>query len=178
MSEDLRKRFRKRAGLPERPSLWEIVEAVREIPYKRNSDRSPSGVVEEWVGTCSTKHALLAELLEDRPEFDLQLVHRVYRLDREQARELFGDETAAFVPADGLVDVHTYATVRIEGRRVRIDVTFPGPLWDGRSDMTLACGEGEDHVASEDPWALKAQLVAQHCDPAVREPFIESLFAA
>jgi hypothetical protein len=59
-----------------------------------------------------------------------------------------------------------------------MDVTFPGPLWDGRSDMPLACGEGTDYPATDDPWALKAKLVEQHCDPAVREPFIESLFAA
>ncbi len=178
MTDDLRTRFVRRAGLSDEPSLWELVEAVREIPFKRNQDKTPAGVVEEWVGTCSTKHALLAELLADRPEFDLQLVHRVYRLEREQARELFGDRAAEHVPAEGMVDVHTYATARVEGRRVRIDVTFPGVPWEGRSDMPLACGDGEDYLPDADPWALKAELVAAHCDPAVREPFIASLSTA
>jgi len=176
VTDNLRDRFIKRAGLPDQPSLWEFVEAVREIPYGRPSVRTPAGVVEDWRGTCSTKHALLVALLEGRPEFDVRLVHRVYRLDRKNARERFGDEVAAVVPEEGLVDVHTYATAMVSGERVRIDVTFPGPLWDGRSDMPLACGEGEDHpVGDRDPWELKAELVAQHCDPAVREPFIAAL---
>lgn len=178
MTGDVKDRFLARAGLPGEPSLWDIVEAVRAMPYGRPSDRSPAGVVEEWVGTCSTKHALLAELLGSRPEFDLRLVHRVYRLTPDDARARFGDRAADAVPSEGLVDVHTYATVAVEGRRVRIDVTFPGHLWDGRSDMELACGEGEDHPADdEDPWALKERLVAAHCDPHVRERFISALSA-
>jgi hypothetical protein len=117
-------------------------------------------------------------LLEGRPEFDVRLVHRVYRLDPQSARERFGEEVAAVVPEDGLVDVHTYATAMVGGERVRIDVTFPGPLWDGHSDMPLACGDGEDHpVGDRDPWELKEELVAKHCDPAVREPFIAALAA-
>jgi hypothetical protein len=177
-STDLRERFLMRAGLSDQPSLWEFVEAVREIPYGRPSVRTPAGVVEEWRGTCSTKHALLVELLAGRPEFDVRLVHRVYRLDRDSARERFGEQVAAHVPDEGLVDVHTYATAIVGGERVRIDVTFPGPLWDGRSDMPLACGDGEDHqVGDRDPWELKEELVAAHCDPAVREPFIAALAA-
>lgn len=177
MPEDLKNRFLKRAGLGSEPSLWEIVEGLRAIPYGRPSTRTPDGTVHEWVGTCSTKHALLAELLADRPELDVELVHRVYRIDPTRARELFGDEVAKVVPADGLVDVHRYATVVVDGHRTRIDVTFPGPLWDGRSDMPLCCGPGTDHPVppGADPALLKAQLEEAHCDPAVREPFIAAL---
>jgi hypothetical protein len=133
--------------------------------------------VAEWRGTCSTKHVLLDALLDGRPEFDVQLVHRVYRLDRAMAADLFDDEIAAFVPEGGLVDVHTYALATVGGERVRLDVTFPGPLWDGRSDMRLACGPGDDHPVEEgaDPFELKDRLVAEHCDPAVRDRFIEAL---
>jgi hypothetical protein len=173
--ERLRKRFVERAGLTEHPSLWELVNAVKEIPYGRPSDRSPEGVVQEWRGTCSTKHALLGELLTGRPEFDLQYVHRVYRVSRSDAARLFGDETARSVPNDGLVDVHTYALVTVNGERLRIDVTFPGRLWDGRSDMPLACGDGDDYAAVDEPWQLKAELVEKFCDPDVREPFIAAL---
>jgi hypothetical protein len=103
----------------------------------------------------------------------------VYHVDRERARALFGDRAAEAVPEEGLVDVHTYATVLIDGRRTAIDVTFPSnELWDGSSDMPLACGEGTDVAASGDPWTLKAALVTEHCDPAVREPFIAALTTA
>jgi hypothetical protein len=176
MDEDLQSRFLARAGLSGEPSLWDLVEAVRAIPYRRPTSRTPAGTVEEWVGTCSTKHALLAELLTERPGFDLELVHRVYLVTPMLARERFGEAAARAVPEEGLVDVHTYATVLIDGERVRIDVTFPSTvIWDGRADMPLACGEGTDVPASDDPWEQKAALVAEHCDPSVREPFIASL---
>jgi hypothetical protein len=174
---ELKERFVARAGLGDQPSLWEIVEAIREIPYGRPSERTPEGVVQDWTGTCGTKHALLAALLEDRPEFELQLVHRVYRVDPDRALELFGEDAARSVPKEGLVDVHTYAIVNVAGDDVRIDVTFPGHLWDGHSDMELACGPGTDHLVAEgaDPWAMKEQLVAEHCDPSLRESFIAAL---
>jgi hypothetical protein len=154
----------------------DVVERVRQIPYGRNTDRSPAGVLAEGRGTCSTKHALLVHLLADRPELDLRFVHRVYRVDREGAERLFGADAPAAVPKGGLVDVHTFLTADIDGRRTTIDVTFPSDQpWNGTSDMPLACGEGEDYPVDGDPWALKGELVATHCDPAVREPFIAAL---
>lgn len=174
--DDLTDRFCARAGLSGEPSLWDVVESVRAIPYGRPAVRTPEGVVDGWKGTCSTKHALLALLLEARPAFDFQLVHRVYRVTPELARERFGETAAEVVPRDGLMDVHTYGTVMIDGERVAIDVTFPSAtLWDGRSDMELACGPGDDIPVTDDPWVQKAELVERYCDPDVREPFIAAL---
>ena len=152
-------------------TLREAVERVRAIPYGRNDERSAAGVLAERRGTCSTKHLLLKELA---PE--IELWHRVYRLTPEDARRLFGEHAATVVPKDGLTDVHTYATVSLAGRRLTLDVTFPGgELWDGLSDMPVACGPGEDHAAGHDPLATKLALVERHCDPALREPFIRAL---
>ncbi len=95
-----------------------------------------------------------------------------------RARELFGDEAAAAVPDEGLTDVHRYLLLTLRGRTVRVDATFPGDApWDGRSDMPLACGDGGDFPAGEDPDADKRALEARFCDPAVREPFIATLAA-
>jgi hypothetical protein len=88
---------------------------------------------------------------------------------------MFGERAAAAVPPGGLTDVHRYLTAVVDGRRIEIDATFPGPPWDGRSPMPLACGPGEDHPAGPDPDADKRALEARHCDPAVREPFIAAL---
>jgi len=63
----------------------------------------------------------------------------------------------------------------VAGRRIPIDATFPGEPWDGRSPMRLACGDGADHPAGADPDAEKRRLEAEHCDPALREPFIAAL---
>jgi hypothetical protein len=160
-------------------SLADLVEAVRALPYGRPSDRTVEGVLREGRGTCSTKHLLLARMLTERfPETKPLIVHRVYTLDRDRACELFGAAVAETVPEDGLVDVHRYITVALEGRRIEIDATFPGPAWDGRSPLPLACGPEQDYPAGEEPDAEKRALEEQHCDPAVRESFIAALASA
>jgi hypothetical protein len=133
-------------------------------------------MLHERRGTCSTKHLFLSQALAERfPETEPLIVHRVYTLDRAQARELFGAEVAWVVPEDGLVDVHRYLTISLEDQRITVDATFPGPPWDGRSSLPLVCGQGRDYLTGPDPDAEKRALQEQHCDPAVREPFIAAL---
>jgi len=158
-------------------SLVELVEAVRTLPYGRPSDRTVEGMLHERRGTCSTKHLFLARRLGELfPETEPLVVHRVYRLDRSTARERYGEHVAQSVSEDsGLIDVHRYLTVLLDGQRVRIDATFPGPAWDGHSPLPLACGPGDDHPAGKDPDAEKRALEDEHCDPTVREPFIAAL---
>ena len=159
--------------------LVDVVLEISRIPYGRPTDRSARGVLAEGRGTCSTKHLLLAEIVDDRwPELEPTLWHRVYRVTPELAEQRWGMQVAHVVPADGLVDVHTYAVVTIDGRATHVDVTFPLTAWDGFSDIPLACGDGDDYPAGSDPLASKAVLVKEHCDPAVREPFIAALSAA
>lgn len=151
---------------------------MRALPYGRPSDRTVEGMLCEGRGTCSTKHLFLADALAERlPETEPLIVHRVYALDREDALAMFGAEVAKAVPEDGLVDVHRYLTINVEGRRVTVDATFPGPAWDGRSSLPLACGPGHDYPAGEDPDAEKQALEHEHCDPSLREPFIAALAA-
>jgi hypothetical protein len=106
-------------------SLLALVEAVR-----------------ERRGTCSTKNLFLARALAERfPQTKPQIVHRVYRAAREPIRERYGDTVAELVPEDGLVDVHRYLLIQVEGRQITLDATFPGgERWDGRSSLPLACG--------------------------------------
>ena len=162
--------------LSESDGLLDAVEMVRRLPYGRPSDRTVEGMFREQRGTCSTKHLYLARALAEQfPETDPLIVHRVYMLDRDRADRLFGAEVAKTVPEQGLVDVHRYITISLEGRRIEIDATFPGPTWDGRSPLPLACGPGQDYPAGERPDVEKRALEEQHCDPAVREPFIAAL---
>jgi hypothetical protein len=170
--------FCSRAGLEETTTPAEVVEAIKQIPYGRPASRTAEGVVSEWRGTCSTKHALLSQLVAERwPEFALRLVHRVYRVTPASARQAFGEAVASVVPDGGLVDIHTYAVILVSGRPTRVDVTFAGTPWDGRSDMPLACGPGLDFDATPDPWTQKEALAREYCDPEVREPFIATLAA-
>ena len=160
--------------------LIDLVEAVRALPYGRPSDRSVDGLLRERRGTCSTKHLFLARALRERfPDTQPKIVHRVYRAERAQIRERYGDEVAAVVPDDGLVDVHRYLLIRVGGRQITLDVTFPGgEPWDGRSSLPLACGLGEDVAAGDNPDWDKRALEARYCTAAVREPFIAALTTA
>jgi hypothetical protein len=156
--------------------LVDVVLGISAIPYGRNAERSARAVRTEGRGTCSTKHLLLADVVEARwPELTPMLWHRVYCVTPGLAAARWGPRILEAVPAEGLVDVHTYATLTIGGRAVTVDVTFPIAQWDGVSDLELACGPGDDHPAGPDPLASKDALVAQHCDPGAREPFIAAL---
>ncbi len=155
-----------------------VVETLRSIPYGRPEPPTEKGVLEQWKGTCSTKHALLVScLLELEPTSNPRVIHRVYRVTREAANRMFGATAAAAVPPQGLTDVHTYVIAALHGPDVVLDVTFPGSPWEGVSDMPVAAGDGEDVPAGRDPSATKAALVASRCQPAVREPFIAALGA-
>jgi len=173
-------RFAARAGLPDDASPPAVIGAVQAIPYGRPVPRSPQGVIAAWKGTCSTKHALLAGLLSERwPQLRPRLVHRVYLVDPAWVRSRHGGDAARAVPPGGLLDVHRYLIITVDGRDLRIDATFPGdPPWDGYQSMRLACGDGRDFPAGDDPEADKAALEARYCDPAAREPFIAALAAA
>lgn len=132
--------------------------------------------VEDGFAPAQKAHLFLAKALTERfPETNPLIVHRVYTLDRDRARELFGAEIAEIVPEHGLVDVHRYVTIALEDQRFEIDATFPGPAWDGHSALPLACGPGQDYPAREEPDAEKRTLEERYCDPAVREPFIAAL---
>ncbi len=102
------------------------------------------------------------------PGCEPQIVHRVYRIDRERAKEAFGREASEAIPVEGLIDVHRYLTVVVNERVIVIDATFPGPAWDGVSDMPLSCSNG-------DPDSEKSRLEAEHCEPELRERFIAAL---
>jgi hypothetical protein len=172
------RRFAVRAGLSDDASLVRVVEAVRAIPYRRPTVRTVQGTIDEWVGTCSTKHLLLAGLIRERwPELTCVVTHRVYRISRADALARYGAAVAELVPKSGLVDVHRYLMVTdADGHAVAIDVTFPGgPPWDGRTSMPVAAADGMDVEAGDDPAVDKAALEARFCDPAIREPFIAAL---
>lgn len=157
-------------------TLQDLVEAVRALPYGRPSDRTVAGMVRERRGTCSTKHLFLAREMTRRfPETKPTVIHRVYTLGRAEAEAMFGRTAAAAIPETGLTDVHRYLTAVVDGRRITVDATFPGPPWDGHSSLPLACGPGEDFPAGNDPDTEKRLLEQQHCDPVAREPFIAAL---
>lgn len=160
-------------------SLLELVEAVRAIPFGQPRAPTAESMLREARGTSVTKHLFLAEAIAPRfPATRPQLVHRVHRLTPSTALALHGPEIAAAIPPEGLVDVHRYLTLELDGRRVSVDATLPGPPWDGSSPLPLACGPGEDHVAGADPESELSELERAHCDPVARAPLLAALARA
>src|SRR5438034_10332968 len=47
------------------PSAGLVFSLVRDLSYRRASSRAPETTLREWQGTCSGKHYLLANLLEE-----------------------------------------------------------------------------------------------------------------
>lgn len=52
-------------SVPGQPGPADVFRLVREMPYRRASDRRPETTIREWRGTCSGKHYLLKALLSD-----------------------------------------------------------------------------------------------------------------
>ncbi len=159
-------------------SLAEFVEAMRALPHAPPSEHTVENMLREGRGTSTTKHLFLAEVLAARfPESEPAIMHRVYRLDRARAHELFGPTIAATVPEEGLIDVHRYLLVTVHGERISLDATVPGPPWDGRSPLPIACGPGRDFPAKADPDAEKRALEREHCEARARDRFLAALAA-
>lgn len=160
-------------------SLVELVEAMRAMPYGLPSEPTVESMLLQARGTSASKHLFLAQVLEQRfAHTEPALVHRVYLLDRARARALLGPEIAETIPDEGLVDVHRYLTIVLDGRRIELDVTHSGEPWDGRSPLALACGPGRDRPASDDPDAELQALERERCDAVARAPFLAAIAAA
>jgi hypothetical protein len=174
--DDLRSSLAESTGIPASADFATVARAISELPYGRPSTLDAHGVLLSGRGTCSTKHLLLRDVVaECWPELDVVVWHRVYVVTQEFARGRWSDAIALHVPSSGLVDVHTYATIDLNGSNVTVDVTFSIGPWDGCSPLPLACGDGVDHLAGPDPLATKAELVAAHCNAQLREHFIAAL---
>lgn len=157
----------------------ELVEAVRAIPYGLPSGQTIESMLLEGRGTSASKHLLLAQLLAKRhPETQPVLVHRVYRLGRASALALFGAAIAKTVPSEGFIDVHRYLTITVDGHRISVDASVPGPQWDGQTQLEPVCGPGRDFAGGADPDAEMSALEHEHCDAAARTAFLSALAAA
>lgn len=160
----------------EMSEMVELVESVHQLTYARPSERTFEAMFAEGRGTCALKHQYLAAEFAMRfPDSRPRIVHRVYRVNRDQARSLFGEHVVHAVPEEGVVDVHCYVRITLDGRDVTIDVTHPGPAWDGQRSMPVAAADGVDYVCFGNPVVEKSRLERENCDPRVREPFISAL---
>lgn len=96
------------------------VGTVRDLPYGRTSHKTRlSLVLEEERGTCSTKHALLAQLATEQGVDSVRLTLGVYEMDEQNTPGV--GRVLSEHGLDSILEAHCYLT--IDGRRY--DFTEP-----------------------------------------------------
>lgn len=125
---------------------------VREMPYRRASDRQPATIIREWRGTCSGKHYLLRAVLAELGLPSTLIACTTY----VAADPASLPEELADVLREGPVpDVHNYLRLpRI------VDATWPleaeayglpvNPHWLDEGDMLLPCTPLREYVVPDD----------------------------
>ncbi len=164
---------------------------VRDMPYERATDARPETLIEEWRGTCSGKHLLLAALLRELGR-DSLLMHVLHEFTPVNSRwlppHLVAEVTRAPIP-----DVHNFLMVEHDPGWFAVDATWPlastvlglpvNEAWTPGRNMTIAADVDEVYETPEDgdPLEFKARVLADHAgEPGTparerRERFIENL---
>jgi hypothetical protein len=117
------------------------------MPYAWPAPPDAASARESGVGSCASKHALLAEELEA-----LALAFFPLFVVGPLVPPMLASD-AEFAPGRRLMEVHECLTALTPwAGPLRVDVTWDPPLvraglpgtldWDGQSDMLLAVGEG------------------------------------
>jgi hypothetical protein len=163
---------------------------VRDMPYRRASDRRPETTISEWQGTCSGKHYLLQALFAELG-LAAQIIActTVVPVDREQVPDhlLPLYESASY----HFVDVHNYLLVALPGDRpMVVDATWPLSAAESGLTTNSAFTLGQDQqIAAKpleswpvppdrDPQEFKDELLRAHFTPAellFREEVIRAL---
>lgn len=172
------------------PSPDRVFRLVRDMPYERASDLSPSTLIREWRGTCSGKHLLLQALLSDLG-LRVRLMIATYRYSWQGPGPV--PRALAQLLAPGPVpDVHNFLEVQSLGAWLPLDATFPKPA----AAIGFPVNDGfvpgvAQRVACTPPYsawpvppdvaldAYKAGVLAEFCgaDLPRREAFIAALTA-
>jgi hypothetical protein len=163
---------------------------VRDMPYRRASDRSPETVIREWQGTCSGKHYLLQRLFAelDSPS-QIMACTTVVPIDRGEVPEHMLPRYEA--ANSRFVDVHNYLLVSVPGGgQMVVDATWPITAADAGLTTNPAFILGQDQQIAavpieswpipldRDPQDFKDELLRTHFTPAellFREEVIQAL---
>lgn len=160
---------------------------VRDMPYQRASTREPEAIIEEWRGTCSGKHYLLAGIFREFG-MDARIVMCTHRFTGDNTSH-FPAELRSLVSREAVPDVHTYIRLKTGEGWMNVDGTWPSaaaPLgmpvnrtFVAGDDMTIACDPVDSYVVptGDDPQSFKEQLITEFCGESsrIRDEFIEGM---
>lgn len=156
---------------------------VRDLPYDYPASRDPEEALRQGRGSCSGKHALLAEMLGVLG-YETKVLYVRHRLNDVMLP--YPPHLAQFLDEHELFDIHNFVRARIEGRWISLDVTWDRPLtafgfpvnmeWDGFSDTTIAAGPFEviatGTVSEQEKEVLLQDILPPDSYAARREFFV------
>jgi hypothetical protein len=117
---------------------------VRDMPYRRASDRRPETILAEWRGTCSGKHYLLHALLAEMG-FTSQIMACTSAVPVDAGQVSEGLRPLYEAANHRFVDVHNYLLLDLGGgRRMIVDATWP------LSARDLGMQVNEDFILGQD----------------------------
>src|SRR5512143_1568589 len=167
-----------------------VFKLVRDMPYRRASDRQPETIIRQWQGTCSGKHYLLQVLFVELGfESQVMACTTITPVAEDKIpldlRPLYESANRRFV------DVHNYLVVYGPGEtRTIVDATLPlsarqaglvsnDSFVPGR-DQQLASKplQSWEIPPGREPQAFKDELLHEYFTPAeleLREIIIRAL---
>ena len=100
-----------------------VFHAVRNLPYLSTGDRSLEAILARRAGSCSSKHILLAALLNNvGVKAHVELVLGDFATPFRNAQNIPGALTAAAL--DGIRDIHNVVCAEVNGASVILDATW------------------------------------------------------
>jgi hypothetical protein len=154
-----------------------VFRLVRDMPYRRASDRDPQTTIAEWQGTCSGKHYLLQALFAELGlSSQVMACTTITPVDPENVpephRPLYEAANQRFV------DVHNYLLVTLPDDRGQMIVDATWPLSSRTNGMisneTFILGE--DQKLAAEP--LQTWSIPQDIDPQeFKEQLLRSYFS-
>jgi hypothetical protein len=150
---------------------------VRDMPYRRASNRNPRTTIAEWQGTCSGKHYLLQALFAE-----LGLTSQVMActtITPVAPEEVPASHRSLYQAANQrFVDIHNYLWVTLpDGRgHMIVDATWPLSARSAGLVSNEAFILGEDQQLAAEP--LETWPIPQGIDPQeFKEQLLKSHFS-
>lgn len=144
---------------------------IRDMDYKRASDREPKTTILEWRGTCSGKHYLFKSVLNELGYTSKLMACTLYI--PVQAADRFPSEMRLLFDDGPIPDVHNFILLPTDMREMLIDATWPKSMealglpinefvWG--QDMKMAAKPINTYVVPDDiePQTFKDELLKQH----------------
>ncbi len=145
-----------------------VFERVRDLPYHFPASRDPAEVIAQGRGSCSGKHYLLGELFR---RIGVPVRHMICTQRFNESPLAFPDAMQATLRKNEIVDLHDFLRIRVDGKWIDIDATWPSNLrefgfpvndeWDGCRPMGLSVVPDEISMTETDPERLKEELLSK-----------------